>query len=258
MLGRAVVAQLAERRHDVRVLSRSAPAPAALGASHHRVDVVTGDGLRDALGCVDAVVDATNTAGSGRKAAPVLVDGCRHLLDAEAAEGVEHHLAISIVGIDAVPFSYYRTKLAQEAVVEQGPVAWSLVRATQFHQLLDLVFTTTAPAWILPAMSFPLAPVDPRFLAQVLADGVEAGARGRLPAVAGPTAQPLDELARAWGQARARRTLRVKLPLKGAVRRALAAGALVPDDEAVRGGPGFEAWLREHPGRQLSVARART
>lgn len=245
MLGRPLVAELRRRGHDVRVLSRTAPRHPEPGTTHHSVDLVTGAGLRDALAGADAVVEAANTPGTGRKARPVLVGGTSQLLAAERLEGVEHHVAISIVGADAVPgFSYYAAKRAQERLVEQGPIPWSIVRATQFHELLDWVFATTARARFVPANRFPIAPVDPRVVAAVLADAVEAGPGGRCAPVAGPQAAPLGELARDWARARRRRVLAVALPLPGAPRRAVMSGALVPGDDAITGGPSFGAWLR--------------
>jgi uncharacterized protein YbjT (DUF2867 family) len=243
-LGRAVVEELVGRGHDVRVLSRRPPQRPQPGSVHHKVDLVTGAGLRPALAGVDAVVDATNTAGSGRKATPLLVDGTRRLLDAEAGEAVGHHVAISIVGVDIVPLSYYRVKLAQEGIVEAGPVPWSIVRATQFHELLDWLFGMTARAGIVPAISFPVAPVDPRFVAGVLADAAETGPGGRLAPVAGPRAAPLGELAREWARARRRLLVALPLPLFPAMRHALTGGGLVPGPEAVTGGPSFGEWLR--------------
>lgn len=219
MLGRAVVAELVHRGHDVRV-TRTTPQRATAGTRHHVVDVARGAGLRDALDGADAVIEATNTPGSGRKAWPVVVEGTRRLLAAEAQAGVGHHVAISIVGIDSVPFSYPRAKLAQEELVVQGPVPWSIVRATQFHELLDLLFATTARARIVPASTFPVAPVDPRFVAGMLADAAETGPGGRLTPVAGPQTAPVGELAQAWAQARGRNVAALALPLPRRARRA--------------------------------------
>jgi uncharacterized protein YbjT (DUF2867 family) len=244
MLGGQVVAELARRGHDVRVLSRRPPDTPVPGTTHHAVDLVSGDGLRDALAGADAVIEAANTPGTGRKATPVLVEGTRRLLAAEALEAVGHHVAISIVGIDAVSFSYYDAKRAQERLVEQAPVGWSIVRATQFHALLDWLFTATARARFVPGNRFALAPVDPRFVAGVLADAAESGPGGRLAPVAGPQAAPLRELARDWAQARGRRVRPIALPLPRRNRHALMAGALVPGDDAVTGGPSFGDWLR--------------
>jgi uncharacterized protein YbjT (DUF2867 family) len=254
MLGGHVVAELARRGHDVRVLSRRPPHAPVPGTTHHAVDLVSGDGLRDALAGADAVVEAANTPGTGRKATPVLVEGTRRLLAAEAREGVGNHVAISIVGIDAVSFSYYEAKRAQERLVEQGPVGWSIVRATQFHALLDWIFTTTARAGFVPGNRFALAPVDAQLVARVLADAAEAGPGGRLPPVAGPQAAPLRELGRGWAQARGRRVRPIALPLPRRNRRALMDGALVPGEDAVTGGPSFGDWLRAPEAQELVAA----
>lgn len=257
MLGRAVVAELVRRGHGVRVLTRTPPQRPQPGTRHHVVDLATGAALREALDGADAVIEAANTPGSGRKAWPVVVDGTRRLLAAEAQAGVGHHVAISIVGIDRVPFSYYRAKLAQEELVVQGRVPWSILRATQFHQLLDLVFATTARARLVPASRFPVAPVDPRFVARVLADAAEAGPAGRLAPAGGPHAAPVAELARTWSQARGRRVAALPVPLAPRARRALMDGALVPDPGvAVSGGPSFGEWLRadDHAAEPDAVA----
>jgi uncharacterized protein YbjT (DUF2867 family) len=246
-LGRAVAAELAARGHDVRVLSRTPPRRPQPSSTHHQADLATGAGLDAALAGVDAVIDAFNTAGNGRKAARTLVGGSRRLLDAEARAGVGHHVAISIVGIDVVPLSYYRAKLAQERIVQAGAVPWSIARATQFHELLDWLFGATARAGIVPAGRFPVAPVDPRFVATVLADAAEGGPGGRLAPVAGPQAAPLGELARTWARARERRVVALPLPLAPRMRRALRGGALVPGADAITGGPSFGEWLREQP-----------
>jgi uncharacterized protein YbjT (DUF2867 family) len=132
-LGRRVTEELRSRGHDVRVLSRRSP--------DYPVDLTTGDGLAAAVAGCDVVVDVSNDA--SKHAARTLVDGSRRLLAAGQAAGVGHHVAVSIVGCDRVPMGYFRAKLEQERVVERGPVPWSLVRATQFH---ELVAATLAPA----------------------------------------------------------------------------------------------------------------
>jgi len=208
------------------------------------VDLSTGAGLRDGLAGAGAVIDASNRAGGVRRAGPVMIEGTRRLLDAAALEGVEHHVAISIVGIDRVPMPYYRAKLAQERIVEEGSVPWSLVRATQFHPLLEALFAYTARAGVIPASRFGVQPVDALVAARVLVDAAELGPRGHLEPVAGPQIAPLGELARSWARARDRRVLGVALPLPLAMRRPLMAGALTTQ-RGISGGPSFETWL-EH------------
>lgn len=241
MLGRQVVEELARRGHAVRALSRRAPERALAGTEHRPVDLTTGAGLRDALAGADAVVDAANRA--DRRAATVLVDGTQRLVEAAASEGVGQIVEVSIVGIDKVPLSYYKVKLEQELVIEHGDVPWSIVRATQFHQLLDWVFGATARFGLVASGRFPLAPVDPRIVARVLADTVEAGAGGRVAEVGGPRAQALSELARTWTDCSGRHAVRVALPLRRRMRAPLAAGGLVPAHCAIADGPSFAEWL---------------
>ncbi|HEU4658965.1 MAG TPA: NAD(P)H-binding protein, partial [Capillimicrobium sp.] len=128
-IGRELARELAQRGHEVRALSRHAP--------EHRVDLTTGEGLDAALAGCEVVVDASNQPPSG-KGPSVLVEGSRRLLAAEAVAGVGHHVCVSIVGCDAVPLAYYRLKTEQERVVQDGPVPFTIVRVTQFHELIDL------------------------------------------------------------------------------------------------------------------------
>jgi uncharacterized protein YbjT (DUF2867 family) len=74
----------------------------------------------------------------------VLVEGARRLLEAEQRVGVHHHVCVSMVGIEDVPFGYYRVNVEQERVVQQGGVAWSIVRSTQFHDLLGAMLWALA------------------------------------------------------------------------------------------------------------------
>jgi uncharacterized protein YbjT (DUF2867 family) len=144
-LGKHITAELSQRGHEVRVLSRSSPA--------FPVDLSTGTGLQAALTGCSTVVDASN---SQRKARQVLVDGTRRLLAAEQRAGVGHHVCVSIVGCDQLPLGYYRVKTEQEQVVQQGSVPWTIVRATQFHELAASLFTASARYRVLPAPRLPV------------------------------------------------------------------------------------------------------
>jgi uncharacterized protein YbjT (DUF2867 family) len=174
-LGRQVTAELARRGHEVRVLSRSSP--------QFPVDLTTGQGLASALAGCAAVVDASNAQ---RRARQVLVEGSARLLAAERQAGVSHHVAISIIGCDQVPIGYYEAKVEQERAVERGPVPWTIVRATQFHELAAGLFATAARYCVLPAPAVPLQPVAAADVARVLAGAAEADPRGGRISVAGP------------------------------------------------------------------------
>ena len=243
-LGREVVAELARRGHELRVLARHAPARLPAGAEHRAVDLLGDRDLRPALDGVAALVDATNAGPRRAAAEALLVGGTQRLLAAEAAAGVEHHVATSIVGTDRVPLGYYRVKLAQEAAVARGPVPCTIVRATQFHDLLAGAFAATARFGLLPAAAIPLQPVDARAVARVLADTAEAEPSGAITQFAGPEVATVVDLARTWRLETRRRTLLVRLPAPGAAGRALRAGALT-NPGAWRGGTTFAEWLRE-------------
>ncbi len=241
-VGRHVVRELAGAGHQVRVLTRRAPVETLPGVEHHQVDLATGAGLDAALGGAQVVVDAANRAGTGRQAAPVIVEGTKRLLAAERRAGVVHHVAISIVGIELVPISYYAAKVAQERAVRGGGVPWTIVRATQFHELLEMACSIPARAGLLLVPDVLLQPVDSRHIAQVLAAIAPDEPLNAWEQVAGPRVERFGDLARVWRTRTGRHALAVALRLPRKVGGPLAAGALVPQ-AAVTGGPTFAAWL---------------
>jgi uncharacterized protein YbjT (DUF2867 family) len=244
-VGREVAAELGRRGHQVRVLSRRSP--------EHPVDLITGEGLAAALDGVEVVVDASGAGPRRRPAEALLVDGTRRLLLAERAAGVRHHVGISIVGIDRVPAGYYKVKLEQEDVVKGSPVPWTIVRATQFHALLDQVFRSMARLRVLPGAAVPLQPVDQREVAVVLSDTAEAEASGSITQFVGPERRTAAELAATWRLETGRRALLVPVPLVGAAGRALRAGALT-NPGGWTGHTTFADWLRGQ--RTTTVAAA--
>lgn len=234
MLGAPLCEVLAARGHEVRALSRS--------SADFPVDLSTGEGLRDALAGVDAVVDASN--GRGRAAQAVLVDGSRRLVEAEAVEGVRHHVTVSIVGCDQVPsFSYYRAKVAQEETVRAGAIPWTVVRATQFHGFVDMVFGAVAKAGLRVSSDVVLQPVDVRELCDVLAEVTEGPGEGRTLDVAGPDTASIRELARAWRRSTGRGPVPLRVPTWGATGRALREGVLASEAPYARGKVDFGSWL---------------
>jgi uncharacterized protein YbjT (DUF2867 family) len=232
-LGRRVAEELRSRGHDVRVLSRSSP--------DFPVDLTTGAGLTVALDGVDVVVDAANDA--SKHAAKVLVDGSRRLLAAEEAAGVGHHVGVSIVGCDLVPARYLRAKAEQERVVEEGPVAWTIVRATQFHELIEMALAPAARKRLMPVPRVPLQTVAADDAARAVADVAEGSPRRARVEVAGPERHDARELARTWRSMTGRRALMLPFPLLPKVGRPLRAGALTNEHPDVRGTTPFAAWL---------------
>ncbi|PAX85109.1 SDR family oxidoreductase, partial [Streptomyces albidoflavus] len=124
-LGRPLVARLREDGQDVRVLSRRDP--------HHPVDLRKGQGLDAALAGVGTVVHCASSPMGGD------AEAAGNLLAAAGRAGVEHLVYISIVGVDQVPYPYYRVKHQVERMAEESGIGWTVLRATQFHDLVRSV-----------------------------------------------------------------------------------------------------------------------
>lgn len=242
VLGKPLVAALAARGDEVRALSRTAPRKLPDGASHAQVDLTSGEGLGEALAGVEVVVDASNS--NPRKAGPVLVDGTQRLLAAGAAAGVSHHVGVSIVGCDRVPIAYYKVKVEQEEAIAAGEVPWSLLRATQFHDLLAWGFEQAARFRVLPTGKARIQPVEVGVVVARLGEIAHGEPAGRVPDVSGPEVRTLGELARTWRQADGRRLLPLRLPTVGKVGRPLGEGAIC-NPAAAAGGPTFDRWLAD-------------
>jgi uncharacterized protein YbjT (DUF2867 family) len=233
MLGSRVAAELRTRGHDVRVFSRHAP--------EFPADLTTGAGLDAVLDGCDAVVDASNDA--SRRAGERLVEGSRRLLAAEAAAGVGHHVCVSVVGCDQVPVSYFRAKLAQEREVERGPVPWTIVRATQFHEAVAGLLASAAPWRVLPVPRLPVQTVAVLDVARAVADAAEGRPRRARIDVAGPEVVDARDLARTWRSITGSRVLLLPVPLPGGMGGALRAGLLTDREPEVQGTTRFAAWL---------------
>lgn len=249
MLGSLVVGELVARGEEVRVLSRRDTGRLPIGASHCRADLVSGDGLAEGLAGIEVVVDASNSIPTRRQARRVLIEGTGRLLRAGADTGVRHHVAVSIVGCDRVPMAYYKAKVEQERAIVSGPLPWSLLRATQFHSLVEWALASAARFGVLPTGAARLQPVDAEVVAQRVAAAAGGEPAGRLPDVAGPETSTLSELARAWRRARGRHPLPLRIPMLGPLGRALRDGGLCDPGAAVEGRT-FEQWLTGERHRQ--------
>jgi len=233
-LGRCITAELTERGHEVRVLSRR--------SQQHPVDLVSGEGLAAALAGCAVVVDASNAA-APKRAAQVLVNGSRQLLTAAQRAGVTHHVGISIVGCELVPMGYYRVKTEQEQVVRRGPLPWSIVAATQFHELAAMALAAAGKWRVLPIPAMRIQPIAAADVARVAADVAEGDPRhGRIQA-AGPQVTTAAELAATWRSITGRRALSIRVPVPGKLGRALRAGSLTTQHADFVGVQTFADWL---------------
>ena len=229
LTGRHVVEQLISAGHEPVVLARSAG-----------VDLVTGAGLDAALTGVEATIDVSNVTTMKRAEAVAFFDRAgRHLLDAAARAGVRHHVVLSIVGIDRVRTGYYQGKLRQEEVVRDGPVPWTLLRATQFHEFAEQVLQRAGePVAVVPRLT--VQPVAVREVAAALVALVAGMPHKDAPELAGPRVEVLTDMARrlvGTGTVRRRPVLPLWLPGP------MAGGGLLPAGEFTRGTQTFDQWL---------------
>jgi uncharacterized protein YbjT (DUF2867 family) len=256
VLGQRVVAELERRGWGVRVLSRgpdedagSRPGTPSEGAPRVRGDLATGVGLDQAVAGVDAIVHCATGSGARtpRGLREVDVAGTRRLLLAARTARVSHFVYPSIVGIERVPFFYYRAKLAAEAVIERAGVPWTTARLTQFHTLvLGLVrFLDRGPIVALPK-GLRFQPIDPGEAAErlaVLADGSPAG---RAEDFGGPEALSIEDIAERYLAATGRRARPLPLPVPGRLARAVRAGGLLCQ-ACPTGSITFEQFVRRGP-----------
>ena len=222
VLGRELVPRLAAADFTVRVLSRR-PAPAEARTEWAQAQIETGEGLAEAVDGVDVIAHCASSP--FRRTREVDVEGTRHLLDAAKAASVSHFVYISIVGIDRIPLAYYRHKLAAEKLIQASGVPYSILRAPQFHTLVDEIMRNLLrlPVGFYPA-GFKFQPIGPGEVAERMVQAVEDGPGGRLPEIAGPEVRSAGELARAWLKARGKRRLLLPLPLFGKVAAGYRAG----------------------------------
>lgn len=233
-IGSLTATALERAGHDVVRISRS-----------QGVDALTGDGLDDALANVDALVDALN-APPADETATVEFFGTttRTLLSAAERAGVRHYVLLSIVGIHGITGNaHYAGKREQERLVEAGPVPWTIVPFTQFHDFAAMVAGWTEKdgvATIAPLLVQPIAPED---VGAVLADVATGQPQGRHVDVAGPETQDLVDMARrthqAWGK-----DITLVPTWSGVFGTSMAGEVLLPGPDAHIAPTTFDEWLR--------------
>ena len=236
VVGSLLVEELRAAGHEVVVLARSTG-----------VDLVTGAGLEHQLDGVEAVVDTLSVATStARAATEFFTTTTRHLLDAEYQAGVRHHVLLSIVGIDDIPFGYYVGKVAQEAAVEDGRVPFTILRATQFHefaaQMIDRA-PAIGPLLVVPQMTS--APVAAREVAAELARIASGVPQGRAADLRGPAEEKVPSMTRRVLRKRGSRRPVLAAFLPGRAGKGMRDGSLIPGEGAVVGKQTFDEWLAQ-------------
>lgn len=235
LIGSKVVRRLAARGHEPLVASPS-----------RGIDATTGVGLAEALKGADVVVDVSNSPSFEDAAALSFFErSSRNLAEAEAAARVQHHVALSVVGLERLPESgYFRAKLAQETLLKASGIPFTIVRATQFMEFIASIAaaaSSTDGELSLPDAAFqPIAAED---VADAVADAALATPRNGIIEVAGPERLPISEAVgrylRATGDAR-RATADPTATYFGAV---IDDASLIPADATVGSGTPLTKWL---------------
>ncbi|WP_125107823.1 SDR family oxidoreductase [Gulosibacter massiliensis] len=229
-------------RHVVRAASEAGHEPAVLARSLG-INVVTGQGIGGALAGADVVVDATNLFTlSGTKARRFFLSGTRTLMDAGARVGVQHYVALSIVGIDGINTSYYGAKLAQERSVAAGPIPHTIARAAQFHEFPgQLLGLQRGPLAAIPKVL--MRPVSAREIGDRLVRLAEQGPAGRVQDLVGPHDETAADLTRRQLKFDGSRRKVIEVRLPGAYGKGLASGLLRGTQDALQGTITFDEWL---------------
>jgi uncharacterized protein YbjT (DUF2867 family) len=209
------------------------------------VDVLTGEGLTEALAGAQVVVDLANApAWDDTAVLGFFQRSSRNLLAAEAIAGVWHHETLSVVGADRVPGSgYLRAKLAQEELVKAGPVPYTIVRATQSFEFVGRIANSNTDGDTVRLPPVLVQPESADDVAAALADVAVGAPLNDTVELAGPEPFSLDELARrvleATGDPR-RVIADVHAPYFGAEPHGF---SFIPGDDARIATTRFKDWL---------------
>jgi uncharacterized protein YbjT (DUF2867 family) len=232
-LGRVLVPRLREQGHVPRVLSRRPGPDRTVG------DLETGAGIAAAVRGVDAVVHAASRPGHDVAQARTLLDALRG-----ASASPPHLVFVSIVGVDRVPLGYYRDKVRVEEMIAHAGVPSTVLRATQFHDLLVRLFGVLGRSPVLPVLAGArFQPVDVHDVADRLVELATGRPIGGIVELGGPEVRSMADLARSWAAGTGRRRAVLPVPLPGRLAAAVRAGGLLAPAHA-DGRITFEAFLR--------------
>jgi uncharacterized protein YbjT (DUF2867 family) len=220
VLGQRVVERLGSAGVEARVLSRSGR-PGTI-----RGDLSTGEGLDLAVRGAQTIIHCASSP--FRKARQTDVEGTKRLLEAAITAGVSHLVYISIVGIDrASSYPYYRIKLDTERVIEGSPVPYTILRATQFYDLVLMAvrLLERTPVMVVPN-GFSGQPIDAGEVAGRMVELALSDPAGRVPDIGGPEVRTVADIVRGYLEVTGRRKKTLMFWLPGKTARAFREGAL--------------------------------
>jgi uncharacterized protein YbjT (DUF2867 family) len=234
LIGSKTVANLRKVGHE-----------AVAASPNSGVNTITGEGVKEAVAGAQVVIDLANSPSFEDEAVLKFFEiSGRNLLAAEAAAGVQHHVALSIVGIDRSDNGYFRAKLAQEKLIKAAGIPYTIIRSTQFLEFLRGIADSGAEGnkvRISPGLFQPIAADD---VAAFVADVAIAAPRGGTVEIAGPERQPFDEIVARYLKAMGDPRQVVRDPAALYFGGRVEERSLVPLGEARLGRIGLDEWLR--------------
>jgi uncharacterized protein YbjT (DUF2867 family) len=235
LIGSKTVAILRQSGHEV-----------VAAAPKSGVNTITGEGLEAAMAGARVVIDLANAPSFETKAVLDFFETSgRNLVAAEAAAGVGHHVALSIVGTDRTPDNgYFRAKVVQEKLIEASGIPYTIIRATQFLEFLGAIAASSADGntvRLSPGLFQPIAADD---VAAMVADVALAAPRNGIVEIAGPERAPFNEIIARYLRAVDDPRTVVSDPEARYWGGRVEERSLVPLGEARLGRIGLDEWLR--------------
>src|SRR5215813_8417301 len=235
LIGSKTVAILRQGGHEV-----------VAASPNSGVNTITGEGVKEAVAGAQVVIDLANSPSFEDKAVLEFFETAgRNLLPAEAAAGVRHHVALSIVGTDRMPDNgYFRAKVAQEELIKASGTPYTIIRSTQFMEFLGGIAGENrdgSTVRLSPGLFQPIAADD---VAAIVADVALAPPRNGIVEIAGPEPAPFNEIIARYLKAVGDSREVVADPEARYFGGRVEERSLVPLGEARLGRIGFDEWLR--------------
>ncbi|TXH32105.1 MAG: SDR family oxidoreductase [Rhodospirillaceae bacterium] len=210
------------------------------------VNTITGEGLEEAMAGAQVVIDVSNAPSFDANAVLEFFETSgRNLLAAEAAAGIRHHVALSIVGTDRVPDQgYYRAKVAQEKLIEASGIPYTIIRSTQFLEFLGSIADASTDGSVVRLPPGLLQPIAADDVAAFVAEVAFADPRNGIIEIAGPERAEFNEIIARYLQGVADPREVVKDSEARYFGGRLEENALVPLSEARLGLLNLDGWLR--------------
>ena len=235
LVGSKVVSMLRGRGHEVLPAARSTG-----------VNAVSGEGLAEAIGGADVLIDVSNSSSIDDEATQFFETATRNILGAEATARIRHHIVLSVVGVQRLAANpYFRAKLAQEQLVRNSRTPYTILRSTQFFEFLKQIAdnATVGGAVRLPSVLF--QPIAAEEVARIVAEVAERRPVNGNIEIGGPETHRLDELVRLALRAGSDSREVVTDPNSRYFGSELDERSLMPDDSARLGRVTYERWHRD-------------